>query len=185
VANAEANLLAQNGNVRAARAAFFPDLTLTSQGGIESLALSTLLGPGNFFFTAASSVTQTIFDNGLKQGDLDFEKGRFSELIATYRQAVLQAFTDVDVALTQVRYTAEQEALVREAVRVAQRAADIARAQLAAGTVDITIVLNTQTTLYGDLDTLASVRLTHFQALINLYKALGGGFTSASVPGTP
>jgi NodT family efflux transporter outer membrane factor (OMF) lipoprotein len=185
IANAEANLLAQNGNVRSARAAFFPSLTLTSQGGIESLALSTILGPGNLAFTAASSLTQTIFDNGLKQGDLDVAKGRFAELIATYRQAVLQAFTDVDLALTTVRYTGEQEDLVREAVRVAQLASDIAKAQLAAGTVDITTVLNTQTTLYGDQDTLASVRLTHFQALINLYKALGGGFTSASVPGTP
>jgi NodT family efflux transporter outer membrane factor (OMF) lipoprotein len=185
VANAEANLVAQNGSVRAARAAFYPSVTLTSQGGIESLALSTLLGPGNLAFTAASSVTQTIFDNGLKQGDLDLAKGRFAELIATYRQAVLQAFTDTDLALTTVRYTAEQEALEREAVRVAQHASDIARAQLAAGTVDITTVLNTQTTLYGDQDTLASVRLTHFQALINLYKALGGGFTSASLAGTP
>ena len=185
VANAEANVLAQNGNVRAARAAFFPDLTLTSQGGIESLALSTILGPGNLAFTAAASVTQTIFDNGLKQGDLDLAKGRFAELIATYRQAVLQAFTDVDLALTTVRFTAGQEDLEREAVRVAQHAADIAKAQMAAGTVDITTVLNTQTTLYGDQDTLASVRLTHFQALINLYKALGGGFTSASIPGTP
>jgi multidrug efflux system outer membrane protein len=185
VANAEANLLAQNGSVRAARAAFFPTVTLTSQGGIESLALSTLLGPGNLAFTAASSLTQTIFDNGLKQGDLDLAKGRFAELIATYRQAVLQAFTDTDLALTTVRYTAEQEALVRQATTVAQRASDIAKAQLAAGTVDITTLLNTQNTLYGDQDTLASVRLTHFQALINLYKAVGGGFTSTSVSGTP
>jgi multidrug efflux system outer membrane protein len=185
IANAEANMIAQNGNVRAARAAFFPSLTLTSQGGIESLALSTILGPGNLAFTAASSLTQTIFDNGLKQGDLDQAKGRFAELIATYRQAVLQAFTDTDLALTTVRYTGEQEALVREAVRVAQRASDIAKAQLAAGTVDITTVLNTQNTLYGDQDTLASVRLTHFQALINLYKALGGGFSSDSAAGIP
>lgn len=185
VATAEANLVAQNGNIRVARAAFFPAVTLTMQGGLESLALSTLLGPGTLALSAASSVTQTIFDNGLKQGDLDFTKGRYAELVATYRQSVLQAFTDTDLALTTVRYTAEQEALVRQAVAVAQRASDIARAQLGAGTVDITTVLNTQNTLYGDQDTLASVRLTHFQALINLYKAVGGGFTTASIAGTP
>jgi NodT family efflux transporter outer membrane factor (OMF) lipoprotein len=185
VAYAEANLVAQNGNVRAARAAFFPDLTLTAQGGIESLALSTLLGPGNLLFTAAASLTQPIFDNGLHQGDLDLAKGRFAELIADYRKAVLQAFTDVDNALTAVRYTAEQEALERTAVDVAQHASDIARAQLAAGTIDITTLLNTQAALYTDQDTLASVRLTHFQALINLYQAVGGGFTSASASGTP
>ena len=177
VAAAEANLLAQNGNIRAARAAFFPAVQLTSQGGIESLALSSLLGPGSLLFTLASSLTQTIFDNGLKQGDLDQAKGRFAELVADYRQATLQAFQDAETYLVAVRYAAEQEALERQAVAVAQRANDIARAQLAAGTVDITTVLNTQNTLFADQDTFVQVRLAHFQALINLYKALGGGWT--------
>ncbi len=184
VAEAEANLLAQNGNVRAARAAFFPSVQLTSQGGIESLALSSLLGPGSLLFTAAASVTQTIFDNGLKQGDLDQAKGRFAELAADYRQATLQAFQDADTYLVAVRYAAQQEQLERQAVAVAQQAADIARAQLAAGTVDITTVLNTQTTLFSDQNTFVQVRLAHFQALINLYKALGGGWTLPPSIGT-
>ena len=184
VAEAEANLVSQNGNIRAARAAFFPAVQLTSQGGIESLALSTLLGPGSMLFEAAASVTQTIFDNGLKQGDLDQAKGRFAELVADYRQATLQAFQDADTYLVAVRYAAQQEALERQAVAVAQRAADIARAQLAAGTVDITTVLNTQTTLFQDQNTLAQVRLAHFQALINLYKALGGGWTLPATVGS-
>ena len=184
VAAAEANLVAQNGNVRAARAAFFPAVQLTSQGGIESLALSSLLGPGSLIFTAASSVTQTIFDNGLRQGDLDQAKGRFAELVADYRQATLQAFQDAETYLTAVRYAAQQETLERQAVTVAQRAADIARAQLAAGTVDITTVLNTQNALFADQDTFVQVRLAHFQALINLYKALGGGWTLPRTIGT-
>ncbi len=184
VASAEANLLAQNGNVRAARAAFFPAVQLTSQGGIESLALSSLLGPGSFLFTAAASVTQTIFDNGLRQGDLDQAKGRFAELVADYRQATLQAFQDAETYLVAVRYAAQQESLERQAVAVAQRANDIARAQLAAGTVDITTVLNTQTTLFGDQDTFVQVRLAHFQALINLYKAFGGGWVLPSQVGS-
>ena len=184
VAEAEANLVSQNANIRAARAAFFPAVQLTSQGGIESLALSTLLGPGSLLFEAAASVTQTIFDNGLKQGDLDQAKGRFAELVADYRQATLQAFQDADTYLIAVRYAAQQEALERQAVTVAQRAANIARAQLAAGTVDITTVLNTETTLFTDQNTLAQVRLAHFQALINLYKALGGGWTLPATVGS-
>ncbi len=184
VAEAEANLVAQNANIRAARAAFFPAVQLTAQGGIESLALSSLLGPGSLLFTAAGSVTQTIFDNGLKQGDLDQAKGRFAELVADYRQAALQAFQDVETYLVAVRYAVQQETLERTAVTVAQRAADIARAQLAAGTVDITTVLNTQTTLFNDQDALAQARLAHFQALINLYKALGGGWTLPQSVGT-
>ena len=58
----------------------------------------------------------------------------------------------------------------------AQRAADIARAQMMAGTVDITTVLQAETTLFNDQDLLAQVRLTRFQALLALYKALGGGW---------
>ncbi|MEJ1977320.1 MAG: efflux transporter outer membrane subunit [Acetobacteraceae bacterium] len=184
VANAEATLVSQNGNVRAARADFFPSIELTTAGGIESLALSTLTGPGSLVLSVAASATQTIFDNGLKQGTLDEAKGRFAELIADYRQAVLQAFTDVDTALVAVRYAAEQVTLERQAVAVAQRAADIARAQLAAGTVDITVVLNTQTTLFSDQDALAQARLVHFQALITLYKALGGGWKQPGASGT-
>ena len=177
VAFAEANLVSQNGNVRAARAAFFPIVQLTTQGGVESLALSTLFGPGSMLLSAAGSVTQTLFDNGLRQGDLDQAKGRFDELVANYRQAVLQAFQDAETYLVAVRYAAQQEALERQAVAVAQKAEEIARAQLAAGTVDITTVINTQTTLFNDQDILAQVRLLYFQSLINLYKALGGGWT--------
>ena len=184
VASAEANLLAQNGNIRIARAAFFPDVTLTAQGGVESLALSTLLQPGSLLFSATAAVTQTIFDNGLRRGNLDFAKGRFAELVADYRQAALQAFQDADTYLVAVRYAAQQEALERQAVKVAQQAADIARAQLGAGVVDITTVLNTQTTLFTDENALAQARLVHFQALINLYKALGGGWTQPRVIGT-
>jgi NodT family efflux transporter outer membrane factor (OMF) lipoprotein len=184
VANAEATLVAENGNVRSARAAFYPQITLTAQGGIESIALGTLFNPGSVLLAAAANATQTIFDNGLKQGNYDLAKGRFAELVADYRQAVLQAFTDVDTALVTVRYAAEQEKLERQAVTIAQRAADIARAQLGAGTVDITTVLNTQNTLFSDQDQLAQVRLSYFQAVINLYKALGGGWTQPSAPGT-
>ena len=184
VASAEANLLAQNGNIRVARAAFFPDVTLTAEGGVESLALSTLLQPGSLLFSAAASLTQPLFDNGLRQGNLDLAKGRYTELVADYRQAVLQAFQDADTYVVAVRYAAQQEERDREAVKVAQQAADIARAQLGAGVVDITTVLNTQTTLFTDENALAQARLAHFQALINLYKALGGGWTQPGPIGT-
>ena len=64
----------------------------------------------------------------------------------------------------------------------AQRAADIARAQMQAGTVDVTAVLTAETTLFSAEDTLYQVRLARFQALLNLYKALGGGWTEPPGP---
>ena len=176
VASAEAQLIAANANIRAARAAFFPDITLTAQGGLSSAAFSTLTGPGTLVAQLAAALAQPIFDNGLRRGQLDVAKGRFQELTATYARAILQSFTDVEQALTAIRFAAEQEGLEREAIRVAQRSADIAAAQLQAGTIDIITSLNTQQTLFNDLDLLTQIRLARFQGLVNLYKALGGGW---------
>ncbi|GAC1340109.1 MAG: efflux transporter outer membrane subunit [Acetobacteraceae bacterium] len=182
IANAEAQLVAENANIRSARAAFFPDVSLTGSGGLTSAALSAITGPGTLVAQLSAALTQTIFDNGLRRGQLDLAKGRYGELLATYRRAVLQAFTDVEQALTALRYTGEQEALERAAVAVAQRSAAIAQAQLQAGTIDIITSLNTQQTLFSDLDVLTQIRLARFQALLNLYKALGGGFSTTGAP---
>ena len=94
----------------------------------------------------------------------------------------MQAFTDVENALTAWRFTTEQEGLQRQAVATARNAANIARAQMQAGTVDITTVLQAETTLFSDEDLLVQVRLARFQALLSLYKALGGGWVEPSGP---
>ena len=176
VASAEALLVSANANIRAARAAFFPSVTLTAQGGLTSTALSTLTGPGTLVAQLAAGLTAPIFDNGLRRGQLEQAKGRYAELVADYAKAILQSFTDVEQALTALQFAADQERLEREAIKVAQRSADIASAQLQAGTIDIITSLNTQQTLYNDLDLLTQIRLARFQALVNLYKALGGGW---------
>ena len=183
VAEAEANLISQNANVRAAKAAFFPTFTLTGSQGLESAALSSFFGPGTLITSLTGALAQTVFDNGLRRGQFDQSKGRYLELLADYRRAVLQAFTDVEQYLTGYTQLTEQEELERRAVAVAQRSADIARAQLQAGTIDIITSLNTQATLFNDLDQLYQVRLARFQSLVNLYKALGGGWSLP--PGGP
>ena len=94
---------------------------------------------------------------------------------------MLQAFTDVEQALTAYQFYTEQQRLEERAVAIAQQAANIAQAQLQAGTIDIITSLNTQSTLYNDLDVLTQIRLSRFQALLNLYKAMGGGFSVTGV----
>jgi outer membrane protein, multidrug efflux system len=182
---AEATLIAANADIRSARANFFPQISLTGQGGFESLALTTLTGPGTILAAVTGSIVQTIFDNGLKGGQYDQAKGRYTELAADYRKSIVQALTDVENALVAYRFATEQEILERQAVATAQQAADIARAQLDAGTIDIVTALQTQTTLFSDLDLLVQVRLARFQALLSLYKAVGGGWTKTDVPVPP
>ena len=154
-------------------------MELTATGGWQAFTLGTLFGPGSLFAQAAIGATQTIFDNGALQANVEQSRGRADELLADYRKAIVQAFTDVENALTAYRFATEQEALERDAVATAQRAADIARAQVQAGTSDMVAALQAQNTLYADLDTLAQVRLSRFTALVDLYKALGGGWTRA------
>jgi len=179
VAAAEANLVAANANIRVARANFYPQITLTGSGGLENIGVANLFGPGSLVAAATAAITQSIFDNGLKGAQYDQAAARYDELVADYRKAVVQAFTDVEDALTQYRYATEQEALYQNAVAIAQRASDIARAQVLAGTSDIVTALQAQTTLFNDLDQLAQVRLSRFNALVSLYKALGGGWTTS------
>lgn len=176
VASAEAQLVAQNFSITVARAAFFPSIQLTASAGYQAPALNRLITPGGALASLAEGLTLPIFDGGTLRGQLDLAKGRYDELLADYRRAVVQAFTDVDTALTAWRYATEQEKLQRVAVDTARTAATIARAQMAAGTVDITTVLTAETTLFSDEDTLVQVRLARAQALLNLYKALGGGW---------
>ena len=176
VAAAEAQLAAAGANVAAARAAFFPAVQLSLSGTFQSAAIGSLFGPGAALATLAGGLAQPIFDGGTLRGQLEQTRGRQDELLANYRTAILQAFTDVDTALAAYQYASEQESLQLQTVAIARRSADIARAQQPAGTVDSLTVLNLHTTLVNAQDNLVQVRLARIQALLSLYKAMGGGW---------
>jgi multidrug efflux system outer membrane protein len=176
VASAEAQLIASGFDVTTARTAFFPTINLTGSAGFEAAALNALISPGGFIASLAAGLTQPLFDGGALRGALEQARGRQAELLADYRKAVVQAFTDVDTALVAWRYGTEQEALQKVAVETASQAAMIARQQMLVGTADITAVLTAEATLFTAADTLVQVRLARVQALLNLYKALGGGW---------
>ena len=176
IAAAEAQLEAARANLRVARAALYPDVTLTGSGGLSNTSIARLFGPTSLLASVAANVTQTIFDNGALQGQVSLDEAKRDELVADYRKAIVQAFSDVETALAQYRNATEQERLEIQAVEVAQRSANISRQQMLAGTNDIVTALQTQQTLFNDIDTLAQVRLARFNALVALYKALGGGW---------
>jgi NodT family efflux transporter outer membrane factor (OMF) lipoprotein len=177
VREAEHRLASAHANVVAARAAFFPSIALTAQGGFQSLALSTLFGPGAAFYTAVASLTQPIFDGGLLLGQLDLAKGIREELLEDYRKSVISAFTDVDKALVAVRQNALRETLQAEAVRSARQAFQLSEQRLREGTIDLVTVFQTQQTLFQAEDLLAQVRLARLLAVITLYQAMGGGWS--------
>src|SRR4029079_7310787 len=125
IREAEAQLSSANANVYSARAAFFPTISLTGDGGFQSNALRTLLRPESAFFNLAANLTQPIFDGGRLRGMYDLTKGRQDELLQLYRKAVINACSDVDRALIAVQQTALRERLQREVVRTTRQAFEI------------------------------------------------------------
>jgi multidrug efflux system outer membrane protein len=173
---AEANLASAHANLVAARAAFFPTLTLTAQGGFESLALKTLFSPASTFYTAAFSLAQPIFDGGLLRGEYDQVKGRQNELLADYRKSVISAFSDVDKALIALRLYAQQEELTRQSLAASRKAYQLSEDRLRGGVLDVVTLLQTEQTLFTTQDTLVQVRLSRLTEAVALYQALGGAY---------
>ena len=176
IREAEAQLASVNADVYAARAAFFPSIRLTGDGGFQSAALRALLRPESAFYDIAARLTQPIFDGARLQGLLDFQKGRQDEFLQTYRRAVINGFADVDRALIAVQQTGRRERLQQDVVNSSRRAFEIAETRLREGTVDLITVLNTQQALFQAQDTLAQARLLRLQAVLGLFQALGGGW---------
>ncbi len=178
VQSAEAKLQAANQNVKASVAAFFPSVTLTAQGGGASNSLSDLFKPAGLFYALIGGASQPIFHGGALEGGRQLAEGQYEEQTATYRKAVISAFADVEDALAAIEQEGAREQADKGVVETAQRAYDIAQAQLYSGTIDILTVLNTQRSLFQAKDELAQARLSHAQAVVGLFKALGGGWES-------
>jgi NodT family efflux transporter outer membrane factor (OMF) lipoprotein len=173
---AEAQLSAANYDVHAARAAFFPSIQLTAQTGFQSAALKTLFGPSAWFYTAAASLTQPIFDGGLLAGQLELQLGLRQQSLQTYRKDVLSAFSDVEKALVALEQTSLQEKYQREAVLASQMAFYLSEQQLREGTVNLVTLLQTEQTLFQAQDSLVHIQLSRLLAGVSLFQALGGGW---------
>jgi outer membrane protein, multidrug efflux system len=177
VANAEAQLIAANADIRAARAAFFPTIELTASGGYESRALSTLLEPGSRVFSLSAGLTQPIFHGGEILGEYRLSKARYDELLADYHKSVISAFGNVEDSLAGVGDSGEQLQREQIATDKARSAYRMSQAQFHAGTVNILTVLSTETSLFAAEDALAQAQLAHLEAVVGLFNALGGGWS--------
>jgi NodT family efflux transporter outer membrane factor (OMF) lipoprotein len=176
IQSAEASLRAANADVAAAKAAWFPSISLTAQTGFQSVDLFKMANHLALLGSVAASLTQPIFDGGKIEGTIEQKEARYDELAQTYLKAVASAFADVENALIGLEQTTLEVAAQRESEATARRAFEISQSLMSAGTVDITTVLNTQKTLFSAQDAVAQARLQQLQAVVGLYKAMGGGW---------
>jgi NodT family efflux transporter outer membrane factor (OMF) lipoprotein len=177
VAEAEANLASAHGNVDAARAAFFPQISLTGSGGLASAAVGSLFNGSSFAWSIGANLLQTVFDGGELQGELRLNKAEQREMVATYRKSIISAFSDVETALSNVSNFASQEKFLTEEVKAASNAFRISELQYREGIIDLTTLLQAQQTLFSAEDSLVQAKLSLISADVGLYQVLGGGWS--------
>ena len=183
IRQAEQQLVAANANIGAARAAFFPRISLTASAGTASTALSGLFNSGSWGWTLAPQAVLPIFDAGRNQAGLDSARAGRAVAVAQYEKAIQVAFREVADALAgratlgeQVR--AQQAQTDAEADRF--RLADLRYRNGVASYLD---VLDAQRSLFATQQALAQTQLAQRQNQVTLYKALGGGWTAEAEPG--
>jgi outer membrane protein, multidrug efflux system len=164
-----------NANIGAARAAFFPNISLTAAFGTLSLGLSNLFTSGSESWSVAPSATLPIFDFGRNAGNLRYARATYDAMLATYEKSVQTGFREVADALARRGTMSEQLAAqisLAEASRVALRLSD---ARFRAGVDPFLTTLDAQRALYAAEQSLLATRLVRATNMVELYRAMGGG----------
>ncbi len=176
IREAEENLIAANAQIGVARAAYFPQISLTGEGGYQSSALENLFtGPAGLW-TLAGSVTQPIFEGGRLRSGVRLAEAQRQEMLLTYQKTIQGAFRDVSNALIAYRKDREFRIQEEQLTASAQDAAQLSQTRFRAGVTDYLEVLTNETNAFNDQLALAQAQLNELQVLVQLYQALGGGW---------
>jgi outer membrane protein, multidrug efflux system len=176
IREAEANLIAANAQIGVARAAYFPQISLTGTAGYESPALTNLFtGPAGVWNLAAS-LTQPIFEGGRLKSNVRLAQAQHEQMLLTYEQTIQGAFRDVSNGLIAYRKDREFRIQQEHLLESAQDAARLSEVRFKAGTTDYLEVLTNETNAFSAALGLAQAQTNELVALVQIYQALGGGW---------
>ncbi|KVM60481.1 RND transporter [Burkholderia ubonensis] len=181
IAAAERRAAAANEQIGVAISAFFPTLTLSAQGGVQSSVWSNLFTLPARFWTVGPQLAATLFDAGLRAAQTEAARATYDQDVAAYRLSVLTAFQDVEDNLASQRILAQEIDVQRQAVDSAEHALAIVTNQYKAGTVDYLNVLTAQTTAFSAHQKLATIAGQRMVSSVGLVKALGGGWDVSQI----
>ena len=175
-------MAAANASIGVARAAFYPNISLSSTVTMVGSTLNALLSLGNAVWSVGPGFTGTLLDGGGLKAAVEGARARYDSQVAAYRQTVLVAFQQVEDALVQQRVLTQQERVQQAAVAAAREAERLSLNQYRLGTVPYTTVVQTQAAALTAEQTLLTVRLNRLTASANLVLALGGGWRDSDLP---
>ena len=182
IAAAERRVQAANAQIGVARSAYYPQFTLTGDGGFESSRLGTLLqGPAGFW-ALAGSAAELIFDGGQRHGLTAEARAAYDESVDNYRQTTLSAFQDVEDNLSALRVLQNEARTQDAAVAAAQHSLDLSITRYKGGVANYLEVTTAQSAALSDEVTAVSILTRRMAASVLLVKALGGGWNVSQLP---
>ena len=182
IAAAERNMASANAQIGVATAAFYPNLTLSTEGGFESSAFKHLLDWPSRFWSVGGTVNETVFDAGLRRATVRQFVAVYNANVAGYRQTVLTAFQQVEDSLAATRILSQQIQQQQLAVESAQKFVELETGRYQTGIDPYVNLVTAQTTLLSDQQSLTALRTQQMTASVQLIEALGGGWDRTQLP---
>jgi len=182
IAAAERNMAAANAQIDVAHAAYYPALTLSASGGVESSSIENLLNWSSRFWSVGPLVSETIYDGGLRRATVNQYIATYNAHLAAYRQTVLTAFQQVEDSLAAVRILSQQIQRQQQAVNSSQTYLNLEVGRYETGIDPYVDVVIAQTTLLANQQTLTSLQVQEMTASVQLIEALGGGWDRSQLP---
>jgi NodT family efflux transporter outer membrane factor (OMF) lipoprotein len=182
IAAAERRVAAANAQIGVAKAAFFPQITLSASGGFASSSFAQWLTVPSRIWALGPSIVQSIFDAGLRRAQTEQAIAVYDANVANYRQTVLSGFQEVEDNLAALRILEQENKVQEEAVQAARLSVDLTINQYKAGTISYLNVVTVQTSLLSNQRAAAGIFGRRLVAAVTLIKALGGSWSATGEP---
>jgi NodT family efflux transporter outer membrane factor (OMF) lipoprotein len=182
IAAAERQVAAANARIGLTIAAFYPTITLSASAGLQSTNLADLFTWPARFWSVGSALSETLFEGGLRKAQTAQARAAYDATVASYRQAVLTGFQEVEDNLSTLRILEQEAATQAEAVKAARDSLEIITNQYQAGIVGYVNVVVAQATELSSERTAIAIQGQRMTASTLLIKALGGGWDTSALP---
>ncbi|MFH0021498.1 efflux transporter outer membrane subunit [Pseudomonas fluorescens] len=176
IASAERSVIAANANIGVAKAAYYPNLTLSLSGGYSSSTSQNLISLPNRFWSVGPKLALPLFDGGQRSAEVDRTEAVYDQTVAQYRQTVLDGFREVENYLVQLKVYEEEAAVRQEALDAARDSLRLTENQYKAGLIAYIDVVVVQATALSNERSVLNILQSRLIASVQLIAALGGGW---------
>jgi NodT family efflux transporter outer membrane factor (OMF) lipoprotein len=182
IAAAERRVAEANARIGVAKAAYYPNVTLSASGAFESASISSLLNWSSRAWSVGAGLAETLFDAGLRKATVEQFRANYDDTVAKYRQTVLTAFQQVEDNLATLRILAYQVEQQETVVKSSERYLALATDRYKLGIDSYLNVITAQTTYLVNRQTLVNLRTQQMTASVQLVEAAGGGWDASQMP---